>query len=315
MGLIKGEVKHEYLTGAPLVVKAEVTKTTNGGSIRTVVAFKLRVPGPFAESEASMTGYVSTQSDIVPQFIGCYNVYNVRDVSDNNGKPRIVEIDYSVNNDVDDAKREPKFVAIVSDFVDGVSLDKVWSDIDEEQQNSIKKQLGYEVQLLRKCQQSYIGCINHQQTVNPYKRALNEFMGPFDSEVEFDKWCLSRNKSQWGPVLGFIEKMVWKWKLKTLRGKDSNAFVLTHGDLAARNIIVRREEMAGMVGWKIAGIVDWEHSGFFPEWAEYAIAKEISGHEEWWEPVLLEVLEPFKPTERRLKFQALLVQSVGWLVG
>jgi hypothetical protein len=47
---------------------------------------------------------------------------------------------------------------------------------------------------------------------------------------------------------------------------DSN-FVLTHCDLSARNIMVEDD--------KITGILDWEHSGFFPKYMEYATAMEI----------------------------------------
>lgn len=37
-------------------------------------------------------------------------------------------------------------------------------------------------------------------------------------------------------------------------------FVLTHGDLSPRNIMVD--------GSKVTGIVDWDNAGFYPEWAE-----------------------------------------------
>lgn len=46
--------------------------------------------------------------------------------------------------------------------------------------------------------------------------------------------------------------------------ENQSKFVLTHGDLAARNIMVHE--------CKITGIADWEYSGFFPEYMEYALA-------------------------------------------
>ena len=70
-----------------------------------------------------------------------------------------------------------------------------------------------------------------------------------------------------------------------MRNKNPSKFVLTHGDLAARNIMVQ--------DGRITGIVDWEYSGFFPEYMEYALATVIHDNiEEWWLPVLKKVLEP-----------------------
>lgn len=54
----------------------------------------------------------------------------------------------------------------------------------------------------------------------------------------------------------------------TGREPSSKQFVLTHGDLAARNIMVDNES------GRITEIVDWEYSGFFPEYMEYALATE-----------------------------------------
>ena len=78
--------------------------------------------------------------------------------------------------------------------------------------------------------------------------------------------------------------------------------MLIHGDLTPRNIIVK--------DGRITGIVDWERSGFFPEYAEYAFAMKL-GHqiEKWWLPVLEEVLQPC--SAKRLKFTAL-VEDRGW---
>lgn len=90
-----------------------------------------------------------------------------------------------------------------------------------------------------------------------------------------------------------------------MRGTDSNKFVLTHGDLLPQNIIVR--------DGRITGIVDWEYSGFFPEYLEYALAVSRRHYigEEWWKEVLEEVMmvNPCKP--ERLVFQDLM-RAEGW---
>jgi aminoglycoside phosphotransferase len=78
--------------------------------------------------------------------------------------------------------------------------------------------------------------------------------------------------------------------------KSSGRFVLTHGDLTPRNILVQDDV--------ITGIVDWEYSGFYPEYAEYAFATVLRhSHETWWLPVLTKVQEPCSGD--RLKFESL----------
>ncbi|RFU29748.1 hypothetical protein B7463_g6604, partial [Scytalidium lignicola] len=230
--------------------------STNG----RVVAVKIKPRSVLLRSEGKMMNYASQQAGIkAPQVLGCYDI-------------------------------EPKITTMVSDLVSGVSLYLVWHQMNKKQQDSIKIQLKEQFYNFRQCFQPYIGRIERQPTRNFYDRLKITTMGPFDSEDEFDNWCLVRIKSP-------LTRIKWKYLLSSMRGKDSKAFVLTHGDLAARNIIVKD----GVV----TGIVDWENAGFFPEYIEYVVAMEIcDGHEDWWKPVLKEILEPCN--SERLKFQSLI---------
>ena len=142
----------------------------------------------------------------------------------------------------------------------------------------------------RQCTQPYIGRLNRKATRTVYEKMRLCLMGPFDSEQEFDEWCLARVKSA-------AARVKWSVLLPRVRGSDSGKFVLTHGDLAARNIMVED----GVV----TGIVDWENGGFLSEYMEYVMPTQIcSYHEEWWKLVLKEILEPCG--EKRLEFQALI---------
>ena len=238
-----------------------VESTTTGGN---VVAVKHKPAGAFVRSEAEMMHYASQQGILAPRVLGVYDV-------------------------------EPEVIATVTDLIPGVSLDKVWHTMNQDQRSSIKRQLKEQVRLFRTCTQPYIGRINRQETFNFYDRLHFHFMGPFDSEEEFDTWCLARVKSP-------MAAAVWKRLLPRMRGKTPSKFVLTHGDLAARNIMVK--------DGKITGIVDREYSGFFPEYMEYALATVIHDcHEDWWLPVLKEVLEPCG--FQRSKFTAV-IKDRGW---
>lgn len=227
------------------------------GSRGRVVAVKQKPRDFFVRSEGDMMDFASkSHAEIrVPGVLGCYDIL-------------------------------PDISVMVSDLVPGVRLDKVWPSMNQDQRDSIKVQLKEQVHLFRTCTQPFIGRVNRQPVRNSYDRAQFRFMGPFDSELEFDKWCLSRLKSP-------VAKLKWKLVLSKLRPKSPrSSFVLTHGDLAARNIIVN--------DGRITGIVDWEHSGFFPDYMEYAAAMSIGNHEDWWQAVLAEILEPCET--QRLEF-------------
>ena len=61
---------------------------------------------------------------------------------------------------------------------------------------------------------------------------------------------------------------------------SSSSSVLSHCDLAPRNILVD--------GGKITGIIDWEFAGWYPEYWEYAITRSDA-----WEVPVSSFLEPY----------------------
>ncbi|KAI1977057.1 hypothetical protein LOZ53_002476 [Ophidiomyces ophidiicola] len=240
-----------------------VESQTTAGQL---VAVKVKPTAYFARSEAEMMHFASQQPGLLaPRVIGCYDI-------------------------------PPRITTTVTNILAGESLDKVWPSMTKEQQNSIKTQLKEQIRLMRTCTQPFIGRLGRQQTLNFYDRLEFNFMGPFETEEAFDDWCLERVSSP-------LFRTLWKRLLPGMRAKNGEQrFVLTHGDLAARNIMV--------ADGKITGLVDWEYSGFFPEYMEYALATVIHDcHEEWWTPVLKEILEPCG--FQRAKFTAA-IRYRGW---
>jgi len=52
--------------------------------------------------------------------------------------------------------------------------------------------------------------------------------------------------------------------------RRGHRILFTHADLNARNILVDRVGLPdGSKSWKVTGIVDWENSGYYPEYWEY----------------------------------------------
>ncbi|KAH8172374.1 phosphotransferase enzyme family protein [Sarocladium implicatum] len=77
-----------------------------------------------------------------------------------------------------------------------------------------------------------------------------------------------------------------------------NELVLTHGDLSSLNILVRGDE--------VVGIVDWETAGWFPAYREYTTAKYVNpANPSWADPVdqfLTPMLEEWKMESIRRRY-------------
>lgn len=215
--------------------------------------------------------YAATNGIRAPKVLGHYDIFTTR-------------------------PHKPEAVAMVSERVPGVALVHVWLGLSKKEQSSLKEQLRAELARMRSCTQPFIGRLGNQETCNVYDRLLDTRCGPFPDEKAFDDWCLARAQCS------SFSRWMWAMTIEREGRKSSGAFVLTHGDLTPRNIMV----LDGV----ITGIVDWERSGFFPEYAEYAFAMKLChSHEEWWIPVLKEVLQPC--SRQRLQFTRV-VEDRGW---
>ncbi|KAJ3538561.1 hypothetical protein NM208_g5861 [Fusarium decemcellulare] len=233
--------------------------TTSTG---VVLAIKVKPLEGMDRSEGDMMQYAATNGILAPNVRGVYEVVT----------------------------SEPIARVLVSERVPGESLDGVWPNLTEIQRSSIKDQLRVQLAQMRKCTQPFIGRVGRQHTRNVYDRLHQTYCGPFSDEKEFDDWCLDQLDG--GPLVR------WRWQryLKKERKSSPGRFVLTHGDLTPRNIMVQ--------DGTVTGIVDWEKSGFFPEYAEYAFAFALCHtHEKWWMPVLKEILQPI--SGQRLEFTRL----------
>ena len=220
------------------------------------------------QTEADMMHYAATHGVLAPKVRAVYDIHKVSSTT-------------------------PSASAMVTDRLPGDRLSEVWADLSDEERKTIVSQLREQIGNMRSCTQSYIGRVNNRSTCNLYERIPGQFCGPFIDEEHFDNWCLARVPDG---LFGFTRKKWTRW-LEKERQKPFRKFVLTHGDLSPRNIIVD--------GGVVTGIVDWEKSGFWPEYAEYAFAMELSPvyqrkQDEWWEPVLQELLP--RCSDQRLKF-------------
>ncbi|PMD36858.1 kinase-like protein [Hyaloscypha variabilis F] len=166
-----------------------------------------------------------------------------------------------------------------TDFVPGVPLDTVWGSFGAETKAAIASQLREQVLAMRTSTQSFIGRVDFQPTFDIYLPLQNKSCGAFLTECEFDAHKVQlleadSRKDKADLLSGMLSK------LRT----NPTTFVLTHGDLNPWNIHVQDTGS----GWQICGILDWERSGFLPEYAEYTIAMTNPSHDEEWRKVLTE---------------------------
>lgn len=178
---------------APLVVE----HTTAAGP---VLAVKVSERGNINKAEADMSMFLETDTCY------CSSFALIKLSSENAPRPATdyILVQYAATHGVRAPKvlgwyeirshqpTRPVGVALVSDKVPGVPLVDVWMGLSKETQSSIKTQLRGELQHMRTCTQPYIGCSCRQPTRNVYDRLFNHFCGPFDSEEEFNEWCLAR---------------------------------------------------------------------------------------------------------------------------
>ncbi|KAI3401068.1 hypothetical protein diail_779 [Diaporthe ilicicola] len=247
-----------------------IEHTTAAGEI---LALKVKTRSGLHRSEADLMHYAASHGVLAPKVRGVYDV-----------------------------QTKPRARVMVSERVPGMPLAQIWETASESERASYKDQLRLQLKRMRDCTQPFIGRVKmsgkRQQTYNIYDRLLTTYFGPFETEQEFNDWCLARAI----PKVGLLSRYKWKRFIEREQHDVSDGFVLTHGDLTPRNIMAH--------DGKITGIVDWERGGFFPEYAEYAFAMAL-GHniEDWWMPVLKDILEPC--SEQRVKFTRL-VENRGW---
>jgi hypothetical protein len=219
-------------------------------------------------SEGIMMHYAATHGVRAPKVRGTYDIHGIK------------------------TKRLTR--AMVSERVPGVPLVDVWESYNATDKSTVIDQLREQLACMRACTQPYIGRTGHQKVANGYDLS-SSLCGPFADEEAFDDWCLGYILQ--GP---FMQRM-WKQILRRDRKqRSSTSFVLTHGDLSPRNILAQ--------GNVITGTIDWEYSGFYPEYAEYAFSAKVRPQPKWWIEVLKDLLPPC--SKRRLMFSALVHHGI-----
>lgn len=150
-------------------------------------------------------------------------------------------------------------VCILMEYVEGETLDKAWESLNASQKAGIIAQLlGYLGQL-RAIGGPYIGCVDGTHCQDQFFSDCKDpaSYGPFHSESAFCDGLVrslrERTQNTWVDMI-----------CRFIKALPQHNIVLTHNDLAPRNILVRDA--------KVVAILDWELAGYYPEHWEYVKA-------------------------------------------
>lgn len=151
---------------------------------------------------------------------------------------------------------------IFMEYIKGETLDKKWKNMDQNYRLKILLELKDYIDQLRNITNSYIGSINNLPCNDS---VFNDNKGPFKSEIDFNKTIMKEfEKTMPGYFCNILKKTL----------KSDHSIVFSHGDISKRNIIINEGS--------ISSIIDWEYSGFYPEYWEYSkVLYAVDWEDEW----------------------------------
>ncbi|EFR00617.1 phosphotransferase enzyme family protein [Nannizzia gypsea CBS 118893] len=155
-------------------------------------------------------------------------------------------------------------VFIYMQLVRGDTLADRWDCMPEKDRISICDELREIITSLRELRygdtdQPFIGSIN-RQNVRDYIFVTRPLGGPFETLEQFHDWISSL------PLIGLSVPSNYVDPYRSYLPDDAT-IKFTHADLHARNIIISRDNSP-----KILALIDWEQSGWYPEYWEWCKA-------------------------------------------
>lgn len=151
---------------------------------------------------------------------------------------------------------------VTMEYVEGQTLKQAWLVLTPDEQRNILAQLSGYVKQLQALRGLYIGRLDGQGAVVP--SIITRSGGPFQTTAEFQDWLATPRASE-------PESIYWNQVTAHL-GQDY-PINFTHGDIAARNIMVRDGQ--------IVAILDWEYAGWYPVYWDYVFTLRGMDNIDW----------------------------------
>jgi serine/threonine protein kinase len=189
-----------------------------------------------------------------------------------------------------------KCAYIVMERIQEQVLPLVWGKMPAESRANVVKQLKHMFEELR-AQKTPVGtevesCVGGSLRDARLPRSRPRF-GPFKTIQEFHLWLRDGLKSSEvaNPI---FDKQDWK-EIKDMADHQDGIWpspVFTHGDLNPYNILIRGEN--------VVGIIDWEFSGWYPPYWEYTSGSYGRFLDTDWQGTLEKFIDPY-PAELQME--------------
>lgn len=156
-------------------------------------------------------------------------------------------------------------VSIRMDYIEGESLEVLWPSMSEEDRQAICKQLR-DIIIAMQSVESKTGIIGScGGGLVRVCGLMGEYTGgPFQSEEGFNSFVADLAEMTPTDIRDAIHGQL---------GTD-HRIVFAHGDLSQHNILIK--------DMKIAGLIDWEFAGWYPEYWEYVKFFDVQPkHKDW----------------------------------
>ncbi|KAL2757325.1 hypothetical protein ACRALDRAFT_1060724 [Sodiomyces alcalophilus JCM 7366] len=152
---------------------------------------------------------------------------------------------------------------VTMQYIEGQTLRQAWPVLTPDQRSDILAQLSGYLAQLRALGGIHLGRLNGQGVIVP--GILTRSGGPFGTMIEFHDWLVQPPK--------MLQTESIYWHQITTQLSNDHPIVFTHGDIAARNIIVR--------DGRIVALLDWEFAGWYPEYWEYVFTLRGLDNMDW----------------------------------
>lgn len=143
---------------------------------------------------------------------------------------------------------------VTMEYIEGQKLQQAWPVLTPDQRSDIVVQLRDYIAQLRALSGISIGRLDGQGVLLPC--IMQRTGGPFGTIAELHDWLVR-------PPKRLRTQTMYCHQITTQLAADY-PIVFTHGDIAARNILVR--------DGRIVALLDWEYAGWYPDYWEYVFA-------------------------------------------
>ena len=148
-------------------------------------------------------------------------------------------------------------------FVPGLDLKKAWPQLDDVQKRSISTQIDkllIELRSLPFPPNTPLGGVDERRCKDT-RRAVRSSTKPILDVSEFEDFIFAGSKT--------VSSMYTRF-LQSLMPASPTTAVFAHGDIRPATIMVRQDDgdEKGSASWTVVAIIDWESSGFYPEYWE-----------------------------------------------